>query len=115
MFLNLLGNIFASWGANFVCATVFPEVGKQGIIDRKHSVPQQCFLVCLHSLLTTDPSAMFNKEIVIRIVTLHFTILEPCVMYLSIMTNKRSAFIYKCNILITTRRLSLFFKNNFIK
>ena len=35
---------------------------------------------------------MFNKEIVIRIVTLHFTILEPCVIYLSIMTNKRSAF-----------------------
>ena len=36
MFLNLLGNNFASWEANFVSATMFPEVGKQGNIDRKH-------------------------------------------------------------------------------
>ena len=33
MFLNLLGNIFAAWEANFVSATMFPEVGKQGNID----------------------------------------------------------------------------------
>ena len=28
MFLNLLGNIFASWEANFVFASMFPKVGK---------------------------------------------------------------------------------------
>ena len=51
MFLNLLGNIFASWKINFVTATMFLEVGKQGSIDRKHNVcatmfpsSQQCFL-----------------------------------------------------------------------
>ena len=38
MFLNLLDNIFAPWEANFVSARMFPEVGKQGNIDRK-----QCF------------------------------------------------------------------------
>ena len=38
MFLNLLGNIFASWEANFVSATMFSEVGKQGNTDRKHNV-----------------------------------------------------------------------------
>ena len=38
MFLNLLGNIFASWEASFVSATMFLEVGKQGNIDRKHNV-----------------------------------------------------------------------------
>jgi hypothetical protein len=32
MFLNLLGNIFASLEANFVSATMFPRVGKQGNI-----------------------------------------------------------------------------------
>ena len=32
MFLNLLGNIFASREANFVSATMFPWVGKQGNI-----------------------------------------------------------------------------------
>ena len=40
MFLNLLGNIFASWEANFVSATMFPEVGKRGNIDRKHVFAQ---------------------------------------------------------------------------
>ena len=35
---KLLGNIFASWEANFVSATVFSVVGKQGNIDRKHNV-----------------------------------------------------------------------------
>ena len=34
MFLNFLTNIFASSEANFVCSTIFPEVGKQGNIDR---------------------------------------------------------------------------------
>ena len=47
MFLNLLGNIFASWEANFVSATMFPEVGKQGNIDRKHNVSATMFpVVC---------------------------------------------------------------------
>ena len=36
MFLNLLGNIFASGEANFLPATMFPVVGKLGNIDRKH-------------------------------------------------------------------------------
>jgi hypothetical protein len=30
MFLNLVGNIFASREANFVSATMFPRVGKPG-------------------------------------------------------------------------------------
>ena len=38
MFLNFLGNIFASWEANFVSATMFPEVSKQENIDRRHNV-----------------------------------------------------------------------------
>jgi hypothetical protein len=51
MFLNLVGNIFASWEANFVSATMFPRVGKhRNILVRKHResqmFPQQCFLVC---------------------------------------------------------------------
>ena len=43
MFLNLLGNISASWEANFVSATMFPEVGKQGNIDRKHNASATIF------------------------------------------------------------------------
>ena len=43
MFLILLGNIFASWEANFVSARMFPEVGKQGNIDRKHNVSATMF------------------------------------------------------------------------
>ena len=38
MLMNLLGNICASWEANFVAATMFPEVNKQGNICRKHNV-----------------------------------------------------------------------------
>ena len=38
IFLNLLGNIFASWEANFVSGTMFSEVGKQEDIDSKHNV-----------------------------------------------------------------------------
>ena len=34
IFLTLLENIFASWGANFVSVTMFSEMGKQG--NRKH-------------------------------------------------------------------------------
>ena len=41
--LHLLGNIFASWEANFLSATMFPEVGKQGNIDRKHNVSETIF------------------------------------------------------------------------
>ena len=37
MFLNLLGNTFASWEANFVFAKVFSEVGKPGNIGRKNN------------------------------------------------------------------------------
>ena len=33
MFLNLLRNIFASREANFVSATMFPRVGKQGTFE----------------------------------------------------------------------------------
>ena len=43
MFLNLLGNIFASWEANFVSATMFPEVGKQGNVDKKQNVSATMF------------------------------------------------------------------------
>ena len=43
MFLNFVENIFASWEGNFVTATMFPEVGKQGNIDRKHNVSSTMF------------------------------------------------------------------------
>ena len=43
MFLNFLGNIFASREANFVSTTMVPEVGKQGKIDRKHNVSATMF------------------------------------------------------------------------
>ena len=43
MFLNLLGNIFASWEANFVYVTMFPEVSKQGNINRKRNVSATMF------------------------------------------------------------------------
>ena len=38
MFLNLLRNILNSWEANFVSATMFTEVGRQGNIDRQNNV-----------------------------------------------------------------------------
>ena len=43
MFLNLLGNILAFWEANFVSATMFSEVAKQGNIGRKHNVSATMF------------------------------------------------------------------------
>ena len=43
MFLNLLGNIFDSWEVNFVSATMSPEVGRQGNIDRNHNVSATMF------------------------------------------------------------------------
>ena len=43
MFLNLSGNIFASLEANFVSATMFPGVGKQGNMDRKLNVSATMF------------------------------------------------------------------------
>jgi hypothetical protein len=51
MFLNLLGNIFASREANFVSATINVSTGGQtGKHLRKHResqmFPQKCFLVC---------------------------------------------------------------------
>ena len=42
MFLNL-GNIFAYWEAKVVSATMFPEVGEQENIDRKHNVSATMF------------------------------------------------------------------------
>ena len=42
-FLNLLGNIFASWEVNFVSATMFPEVDRHRHIDRKHNVSATMF------------------------------------------------------------------------
>ena len=53
MFLNLLGNIFVPWEANFVSATMFPDVGKQGNIDRKHNVSATMF--------SSLPRAVNNK------------------------------------------------------
>ena len=43
MFLNLLGNIFASWKANFVSATIISGVGKLANIDRKYNVSATVF------------------------------------------------------------------------
>ena len=43
MFLKFLGNIFASWEANFISATMFPEVGKQRNIGMKHDVSATMF------------------------------------------------------------------------
>ena len=43
MFLNVLGSIFASQEANFVSAIMFPEVGKQGNIGKKHNVSATMF------------------------------------------------------------------------
>ena len=43
MFLNLSGNIFASREANFVSATMFPEVGKLRNMDRKQNVSATMF------------------------------------------------------------------------
>ena len=43
MFLNLFGNILASWDAIFVSATMFPEVGKQRNIDKKRNVSTTMF------------------------------------------------------------------------
>ena len=62
MFLNFLGNILASWEANFVSATMFPEMSKQGNIGRKHNVSATMFpslLMALNSGL--DPNPAFNN------------------------------------------------------
>ena len=40
---NFLGNIFASWEAKFVFATMFSEVGKQGNIDKIRNVSATMF------------------------------------------------------------------------
>ena len=39
MFLNLLGNVFVSWTANFISATMFLEIDKQGKIDGNIMLP----------------------------------------------------------------------------
>ena len=54
IFLNLLGNIFASREANFVFATMFPVVGKQGNMDRKKKVSARMF--------PSLPSALYKKN-----------------------------------------------------
>ena len=38
-----VGNIFGSWNGNFVSATMFPEVGKQGNINKKHDASATMF------------------------------------------------------------------------
>ena len=43
MFLNLFGNIFASWEANFVSATMFPEVSNRETLIGNIMFPQHCF------------------------------------------------------------------------
>ena len=43
MFLNLLGNLFASKEESFVSATMFCEVDKQKNIDKKHNI---CTTMC---------------------------------------------------------------------
>ena len=65
MYLSLLGNIFASWKANFVFATmtISPEVDKQGNSDSK-----QCFLICFslsqtqHTLLRCEQGVGVGME-----------------------------------------------------
>ena len=60
MFLSLLGSILASWETTYVSATMFPEVGKQRNIDRKHNVgattfpslPMQSFRLATQATLT---------------------------------------------------------------
>ena len=64
MFLNLLGNIFASWEANFVSATMFPKVGKLGNIDRKHNVSATMFpTIIFKTIGTHSPEAYNLREI----------------------------------------------------
>ena len=46
MILNLFGNIFASWKANFVSAMMFPEVGKQENIDSLPRALDSCRYAC---------------------------------------------------------------------
>ena len=47
MFLNLLGNIFASWKANFMFPQQsFPRWTNREILIRNVMFPKQCFLVC---------------------------------------------------------------------
>ena len=43
MFLNLLGNFFATREANFGSETMFPGVGKQGNMNRKQNVSETMF------------------------------------------------------------------------
>ena len=65
----MLGNIFASWEANFVSATMFPEVGKHGNSGRKHvfatmfpSLPRALALQFLHTG-RSDVGAMLENQI----------------------------------------------------
>ena len=67
MFLNLLGNIVASWEANFVSATMFPEVDKQGNIDRKHNVVAKMFPSFSRTLHVYCPLALGGRTFVMFI------------------------------------------------
>ena len=77
MFLNFLGNIFASREANFVSTTMFPEVGKQGKIDREHNVsatmfpslPRLYFKSTLRVIITP-----FGRGDIVELKLLHFSI-----------------------------------------
>ena len=70
MFLNFLGNIFASWEANFVSATMFSEVGKQGNIGRKHNVTTTIF--------SSLPRTLSGFVCGLREAALQFTLLVKC-------------------------------------
>ena len=52
MFLNLMGNIFASLETNFVSATMFPRSGKLINIDRKYDIFATMFPSLPRVLLT---------------------------------------------------------------
>ena len=56
-----MGNIFACWEANFVSATMFPEVGKQGKIDRRHNVSATMFPSLLRALITASSEFLLCK------------------------------------------------------
>ena len=59
MFLNLIGNIFASREANFVSATMFARVGKQGNI---------CGNIAYHKCFRNDVSQGFTSHRAQRVI-----------------------------------------------
>ena len=61
-FLNLSGNIFASQEANFVSATMFPGVGKQGNMDRKLNVSATMFPSLPRALMPCNDRIVYQIE-----------------------------------------------------